>query len=464
MSGFQALMAAIPSPVAAVEAVAGDVRIRRGVASAINEIFVRPGGNDETGLGTLALPFASVQRGLDAFRRFPQRQGENVLDLTGMGVVNLSQSLHVPAVFSGQPPRSDPSPRYPEFTQLAPVTIRAQPTTMTSILAGAVVSDTADAATNTRTLTVSGTPFTPSAFVGKMLIGAGIGEFTKVIANTSNTITYQAFFAYTPTIRVCQASCTLRLNDEFSYDTTLVMRGVGCAVYLQGVDLEHANPDAFAYALELGDLPEVLISHSSVRGAIVHAGVSSGIFIGSQVLGGNWLVTGSAPSIFRCLFSGVTMLEHDAIGGVGQVYYLYSWFQGCSSIGHGGNNEAHSAYEMANCEVRNGTGNGVVYGGGARCSVRNSRVQGCVGDAIRASGPGRIDVVGVVGTGNGGAGVRLEADSGCRATVTASTTVAGASDILVGANAARTWTHFRGSAPVGREIDAADPSTRLTQP
>lgn len=463
MSGASARIASIPTPIPPEGIYANDLK-QQGAASGIREIFVRPAplGHDGLGDGSIEKPFLTPKRAFEDLTRFPPEIGEQVIDMTGLGVVNLAETLAVPAVFSGEPRRNDPAPRYPEFTTVTAVTLRAQPTTVTTI--PSVVSDVADPVTGTRTLTVSGTPFTPGAHVGRLLIGAGLGEWAVIKANSSNTITYQAFFAYTLPARVCVESCELKIADPDSYDPTLVVRNVGCPVTIQGIKISHANPDGFAYALEVRNVPELFLSHGTVRGCVLGAGVSSFSLIGVHVNGGNWLVTGSAPSVFRCLFSDVFMLEHDAIGGVGQTFYLFSSFLRCTALGHGGNGEANLAYEFSNCEIENGLADGVYYRGGQRCSVRYTRISGCAGDGVQGEGPGRIDLISVIGTGNGGVGLKLDADSGCRSAVDAATTVAGTGGgMKVGANLARTWDHFRNTSPVRREIDLADPSTRVTQ-
>ena len=181
-------------------------------------IYARLSGSDETGDGSLANPFRTLQR---AIRNVPSHIPAGTIyrvDITGIGLEQLPTEYVFP-VFVG----AESSPGQFDFTQrffhlFTSVNVQADPQLFTPasgpnvIAAGATI---VDPNTDLIAINVPGAGWTPGNLVGKFAIGAGVATQHSVIwQNTNDTIFLTRTSTPTFPIQIMEPSAQLQADKR----------------------------------------------------------------------------------------------------------------------------------------------------------------------------------------------------------------------------------------------------------
>lgn len=417
--------------------------------NAIRTIYVRLGGSDSSGNGSLASPYATVARALEDLYNTAYRLAQ-IIDCTGIGTQLLTSTLTIPPVAaSGGPTLVDPTAPLSFFQFVCPVVIRAVPTVMATIRAGAYTVGILQAQgggnslSNLAVVTVTQNPgWTVNQWRRSFCYIPSLNSAGVIIANAANTLTVlldAGFgFAGTPQFQILQTSAELRMNMN-NPPATLNALGVGTGVSLQGLRISRAALGTpIENAVGVGELNDFRIEMCDIDGVTYAGIIATNPVLESSVIRGdaNGPAGTNSYDAFACATDAIgslfdaCALNQEADGGY-DMLALWCAFVGCNAVGHTTGTFPSYRYNLNNCLILNGVENGVQFLGGNPCVLSACEISGCAGDAIHASKRGSLDVTAVNGTGNTGTGVYL--DRGSDVLIDATTSVVGASQITYGA-------------------------------
>ena len=427
----------------------------------ITTIYVRPTGSDATGDGTLANPYRTVAYASQQLTRYAD-QLYQIIDCTGIGTETLTSTLHIPPVVSSSHVIADPSPVYGGFGVVAAVTIRAVPATVVTIVPGFTVNPSTT--TGLAEIVVLGAGWTVNEHKGRKLYWGG-AVLSTIYANTADTLyvcTDANFISNADPVYIVEETAELRLTGASSTAATLQIMGTQASVALLGLKVTRATPASYSnQSLEVAQIEDFLAYGCTFEGVSFYGAIAT-----NPLLSGCWLKAPSTFEAFNLFGSGFSAVDTfwDAITcdwntqGSFPVYVLTSVYDGCNAVGHATTSLPAINYQFIQTLIRNGTEEGVRYRCGLPCLLSSVRIENCVGDGINAASPGRLDLAGVTGSGNGGYG--LQATRGANVDVDAGVTVTGTSgDLKVGGLAVRTWADFRTNPPLQRQADFFNAAT-----
>lgn len=478
-------------------------------------VAVRHGGSDTNGVVSgpafdnsgravaTAAPFATVQAALSAAFNALNDQQQLFIDLSTMTgadkiVINSASTIlrMLPCMdnLGGNNQPSNALLLNPYFgnvgapTQSIPtegmINFFADPTVLDTIASGEITSTTVDSVTGQKTL-VTTKSYTSGQYEGKVIYGSGIGE--------------RAFIAS------CSAgpNSQLELTTNGTLTAPLTIADFGCEIQNTGVPafffLEGAASTKFI-------------------GINFNPSTNTNVFnaFHTAYIGGTACRVGAGLQAFRSLFFEPETFFFDgsafsgsggsviAINGTGMrlnncyAKYIdwnarrYSYpqqmglmiFDNCSPVGHGNPNAANNAavdsltavdqsagpFILKRSKIRNGRsyqgfpGYGLYYAGGDNARVENTTINNCADDGVHADG-GRLTLINVQGSGNGGYGVRADKKADVQTDV--NTTVTGTlGDMKSGGKPVRTWSDYRSATPAnsGIQKDEHDVPASFRQP
>ncbi len=460
------------------------------VPAEVFTIYARTTGDDVTGLGTLASPYATMTRAVRDVPSIIAPGVRYVVDITGdTGVSGASPFIEAtPLNYEfpcwKAPEAFDDQTSDPDFPTFKAVSIQATPKLMGSIsVADATITTPGD-------LDVGGFPASGVTAINAAGVPAGY-SFDPITGNLTLHLT------------VARASWAAdALKGKFLTDVDATLAGNAVILGSTNTSLTFGNSVAPAAGVLLIKEPSAWLQVSSNvtpnsnRGGLNAYNIDSIAFNGLKVtitagnFGLSWVGTGfctaqlcelQAPNFssynmnqcheFACWiygarvrFQGANSLQRSLVNAVpvfnvfapAQLHIRHSLVDGCGVI-----NAARSIFAGAGMSlvpadllfveqstIRNGTSHGIQFNGG-RARLFAADIYNNAGNGLLAgSGPGYAEILscGTSGADNGAAGVR--ATDGLVVKVDAATSGAanpltGATgDMIIGGGAARTWANF----------------------
>lgn len=419
-------------------------------------IYARTSGNDDTGDGTLANPYATFVR---AMKDVPLNQAADeqyVVDITGL----------TEEVNGFEMPAFQPASRGFEFDLTGTditgikgaVTIYAEPQTEATIASGEISAQNADSNTGMYTV-VTTNSYTPDEFKGMFIAGSGPWEWAIISGNTATDIETTADTTFTAPITIMSPGATLQNSTNFD---PVIRQFVG-DMAITGIHFKQTyHAAARGYEAVWG-------KHFNWMNACWFDGFEHRdgtiapnfcYFTKRVWSGGPWF----GP--YHCVFDTATFTPMRSASPSGLIGFLNCYFLGCDSAGTAQNDEVEISpglqLQLDKCQVRNATKAGVFLSGGS-LTMNNTNIEGSTEAAVRIIRNAIVWLDSVKGSGNTGGGLLVE--DGAQVIVNAATDVnAGeAPEVTVGANAAVTWATFRSSGPPYNEVDATVQLARLVQ-
>jgi hypothetical protein len=438
--------------------------------------YARSSGNDATGDGSLATPYASLTRCLkDIPRSMPIPKGRYyIIDITGItesveGGVSL---VGFTAEEIGEP-IYDPAFPY-EYQWSAPIYIYAAPALATGdpakdeIAAGEIVSQNHDADTDLLDI-VTNKSWVGINYADMLLTDDSGNGLYPIIRNDPTTLWVATRSTLHPPLRIVKPSATIQ-NTTVDTGAPALDLAADVPVSVVGVDLK--RPDGwYGYSLRLAGPGGNLIA--GVRcyngGIYVEEGRRGGYYEGHEIYG--------------------LVLDHNRVGRIwesrfaGQVY-AYSLlvhhgavlFRGDYGSGFVGPvnimGVAFDIVEIGRVNDYDPSLDGFLYL--AQFLMYTPSLVGGPACSLNLRGVGVLEKgfwIGTFDTPNGfptidggrftindfkGATVKaygLQVKNGGVVKVNAGTTISGTNDMKVGNRAARSWADFRANAPLKNELD-----------
>src|SRR5579862_2534740 len=430
-------------------------------------IYVRTGGNDSTGNGSLAKPYATIPR---ALQDVPTVSDGNLytLDITGI-TATLSEELFINNLKG--PHHTIPGPNG-VFDIRCDLNFFASLSLLATLNPAATVS--VDSVTGILTVTGVTQTWTVNQWVGKFLVDSTGGSGGVICSNTATSLKVEAPNSLVGQlfIKDTGASITIAPNQPLFIDTLSI--GSNISVSFQGVHLTN-DPTNSGQGLVITNTAELHSLFCHLEGFTCSASVIQDIratYLSdpSYAPGCDFACSSIQEITFiYCLFDGT-------LGGgrFNNTSIAASWFNcaflNCHSVGSDDGSESddfrYFSWIIFNCDFLSTTnGIGIAYFGGNSALVTNTRIENA-GTAIFCKNPGRIYLQNVVGSVGNTIGVSVV--NGCRVEVgdgisRPTPTVTGTNgDFKVGLLPPRSWSSLLSGHPTNQEYDISGDGSRLS--
>ncbi len=406
-------------------------------------IYANATGSDVTGNGTAAQPYGTFARAILDVPQVINSGYRYVVDITGLGVELLPQDWTTPPVVADSDGWIDPAPIQPYLIRTAPLVIRALPQlalpgtdAIISPADAAVVSTVGPDLCSITISTGRGT-WAAGALKGKQIVRTVGGSAatcciydssatTLFLCNTASALnggTGPLVLAPGETINIVEPSATLTAPPSPKGDP--ITWSMTAGVCFQGIKFVCTVPDSDNGSINLnGALVAPFFELCDIDGAdfVMSGGVQVGLFSTTMRDYCNAFSTQLTPR--RSYWDIPEGLYFD--GGVNQ--FRTTVFEVGSSINSAGAGVAGPAPAIAiaflNCWFLGAPGDAITMLSPTSLDMTTCQIDDSAGNAITASGPCRVALTGVTGTGNAGFGVQT--DDGAHVQVDAATTVIGA--------------------------------------
>jgi hypothetical protein len=409
-------------------------------AMSLVTIYARTTGSDTTGDGrTIATAYRTFQRAIRDVPSIVPPGNFYVVDITDLGDEVLPTNYELPRWINSHAFTLDFSD--PFFFIRTGVNIRAdfKPaaslTPAQAVIAGAPVitsNPTTGIVSIQDPTKVGPNAWIPGALKGLEAVGAiGPFESSVIYGNTTDTIFVTTIFAPTVPIRIMEQSARLlTTTDLFGFAGGITVAHQD-GLTINGIRIEATVPGAFASIQVFGGttwffgcwIVDGFFDDPVRQNDLEFCNLVGPEFTGPTTLFGNRIEAMSlifrAQLLFMCVDGNVL----DACGPI----EIYDGSQGIATAG--GLLLLHNAL-ILNSSVF--SGDGVIQHGG-NTLARDVEVSGATGNAFVFTGPGFHQLENVVGTGNGGVGIKI--DNGAQVQKDPATTVTGAADFQIGAAA-----------------------------
>jgi hypothetical protein len=448
-------------------------------AVGVNTIYARMTGNDDTGDGTLAAPFRTMQRAVREVPMVVPPGQRYVVDASGIAGVKFTETLPEdyalpPFTVAETIDFNFDSIDSPYFPLLTGITIQATPQIMVlspttdATFVGADGVWTSDPVTQLRifTLNVARASWGANALKGKFAIGSGSNiDHCTIYESDTTYIKISHTVALTGPVRIMEPSAELTGSGNANLAKgALNAMNIGSfglfgikIISSQGWDL---NADGCGVcAVDLCDLesPSIVCSTGSGTPNRVFA---SWIHTGLPYLGSN----------LRLQRGLISDTGGDAIFGVAPTMPNYRRMVIDAPAGnievfnHNYESAVTPLLKMRQTLLRNGLADGFVFHGSV-ATMERVDIYGFAGDGISCNtGSGYLSLSNVRTTGavNGGVGVNVQDGMVVRVDSLTSAAAPGTElrgtggDMVVGGGAARLWTDFVSGAsgrPALNELD-----------
>lgn len=403
-------------------------------------IVARTTGDDVTGEGTLANPFRTFARAIQAVPTIIPDGERWFVDITGLGVELLPPEFQVPAFFSNGPAFAiDLTPVFDAFFFQSKVNIFALPSVVATITPAQVVSQVADPTTGLRTVTVT-LIFAVNQHQGRFLYEPGTGIMAPISENGVSTLTLATTSAFPllTSLQIIEPSVELRGTDIGTFSPGLNMEGIVASINWNGIKFRHADPNTFVASVAMSFCDVVNFIGCDMDGLSAFSGLQSEFMASCTVRNRFFELRGNASGIVNTAFINTpfTQIGPDGDRGVLQTFALR--LLGTSGFGHTFANRSETfSWLVFSGHWKNSVGKAIQYLGGAHCTIDGALIEGSTSDALFAAGPGLIRYVNIAGAGNTGFGANVR--NGCQLQGVTTNTVTGAGQVKVGVAAAGTW-------------------------
>lgn len=431
-------------------------------------IFANAGGSDATGTGTALNPYRTLRRALLDVPQFIFNEIW-IIDITGLGTESSTTPIRI-ARYSADAFSFDFAPLFPAFFSLAPLVIRATPTTFDTITAGDITSQTAEPTTGL--ITINTTKFYAlNALRGKHIVDT-FGSEAVIASNTAgpaSSLEITLTFPMTAPILIVDPSAVIENTGTDFVNPAVTIEGGTANIVMAGISVVNTLfGGTFDAPLQIIASPSqsIFFQLADIPGAAIFG--PGGVF--NPSMGGiywdgtaEWDVRGTSLNLGASFFDGTVGgqgISLDGCGpGDGPVFWFGNIFDGLPALGRAssGNGDIDPiSLFLSNCIVRNGSDVGVLATSVlAAVRLRDVDIHSCASDGISARGG--FVTLGVVtsnGGANGGVGLRLE--NGATGRTAGVATITGAvGDFKVGGNAASAGGGAGWAAFPGNETDLA---------
>ena len=394
--------------------------------------YARPGGSDYA-FGDLANPLETLDGVARRIETSLYGNRRHQIDVTGLS--DSREVLHglVTPRTAGRD-SFNLAPAHPTFLVETPWMLRA---VMPTVLAIPTYSVTTEAVHDMVAITVPGATWTTDQWAGFMLGGSGLFEGGAIDRNSGDTLWVAYAGPLTGPLAIWDYGASLEYGTSdplSSFQPALDLHSYGMSL-VQGIRFSTLGTGA-AVRVEARGGGFLYLSNCRFDGGLQLRGPGSVIMDSCYVNGLLGFDNGVEVSMRRSAVYDALAVSHGA-----NVYYLNNRIRASGPVGHGGTGSFVGTFEVQECEILDGTGNGVEYTGGPRSSVRDTVISGCNGDAVFATNPGKLFLSDVQGSGNGGYG--LQALDGVQVKAVGGTGVSGdLGEVKAGGLLVDTWANL----------------------
>jgi hypothetical protein len=429
-------------------------------------INVRPGGDDVNGDGSLGNPYATLLRALQDVPMAIKEDTTYAIDMTGMGLVTVSNSIDLSNYIGDSYPHYDYTNNWRAYH--GALTIQAEPTVIDTIEASDVTGVVTDPDSTLKTLQTTKS-WAPGSLKGLIAIGPS-GSFTSIAIADNTATDIKLCTRYTPSypLQIVEPSCEL-VADSSAYQIFSIWNNK-CSIAFCGIKLTgYSNAWGNSFTTFGGN--EYISGYGAFFSAFRVGGYATSNngtmrMVGCAIVGDGSQQSGwksAWDDFYNCYFEAV---RRDEVGYHEPTFNEIQQaciMDGCDpfGIGYAYNDIFTGAFVIYKCEIRNGLNDGVqALSCGFASMLKDVLIENCVGDAVYARGPVYLDLADVGGSGNGGIGVKLT--NGATAYHRWGTDVTGAGgDYQVGSNPAAAgggagWAAFAGPG-FENDLGAIDP-------
>jgi hypothetical protein len=436
-------------------------------AQTVHTINVRLGGSDEAGDGSVGNPYATLKRALLDVPMIIKSDVTYAIDLTGMGVVPIDDSIYLGGYLGDGYTRYDYANNWRAYG--GSLNFQSEPIVLDTIDAGDVTGIVTDPDSTLKTYQTSKS-WTPSAFKGAIALGPdGSFQAFAIADNTGSDLKICTRYNLSYPFQIVVPSAELQWaggtyvpinlwNNKASIGFSCLKLTGRPNTWGAGVESYGGNEHIQFWACQL----------SAYRaGAFPYNADGLTQFYGTSLLGDGlqfcgW--KGNFKNFYGCFFDD---LQRDETGYHDPTFNEI--FQACIinncdpwGIGHGYNDCFAGGFSIYKCEILNAKSVAVQALNVDPSILKDVLINNAASHAVYARGPTYLDLADVAGSGNGGLGVKLT--NGAQIYHRWGTDVTGAGgDYQVGSNPAAAgggagWAAFTG---VGFENDLAAPDPQL---
>jgi hypothetical protein len=419
-------------------------------------VYARLTGDDSNGTGTLENPYRTFIKCMEHVSSVTNNV-RWVIDITGIGTETYTEKYHLPIFRSNIDPALDISPPVDEeFVSLASLNIFATPTDVETV---SVTSSSTNATTSMKEYTDSSKSWAADAYKGMFAQGANQFEFGTIYGNTSDTIQVASSVALASPITIVQPSAVLKFgpaSDPFA-EGAFAIHGAPSSIAFGGIGFDRNSSSGGAFVLHHTGNSSFILCDFKGGFHIRYGGYTT---MDACHIDNSYAQDGSAVVLRQSFLHDIATFSVHGDGGMGLDYWLGNRFENMSALGHGGNAEGNLGFTYEKCSVVSGTGVGIDYNGGSAARIVSCEILDCASHGVEATGPGRLSLSNVDGTGNASYGVRV--NNGSQVSVTSTTAITGDSgDFKVGVLADGDWTSF--NAGFRNQIDTTATSGTLAR-
>jgi hypothetical protein len=392
--------------------------------------YVRSATGDDANDGlTPATAWQTLNKGLGFLAGFSTNR-RKTLDVSD-STFSATEQLNFPALFGGVDADlsfAGSGPNNFFFRTIGQ--IRAEQSLQQALT---VTNVTPDATTGLPTLTVSQV-LVPNAHVGQFVIGAGLAEYGVVVTNDANTLLVaSASNVFTAPVGAYLPSTTFTFGDAANFFQQATYINMFAHFTVQGISFLANGANQTALTV-LPSMPWNM-QLCQLQGLTVLGGSQLGTMDACYIT--RRYGQDGASMICRSSFFDAVTFENHGDGASGLDAYISCFFDGCNPV-LAGNFESRMGVQMQDCEIANGTAEGILVRGANVNRIEDTRIRDCATDGIIVDAPVRLRVDNVVGTNNGGFGARLQ--NGAQVEVLNGPTLTGASgQVSLGGTGATTW-------------------------
>lgn len=299
-----------------------------------------------------------------------------------------------------------------------------------------ITGSVADPTTLRRTITVAEN-LTAGAHVGRLLLGSGLGEWTRIVSNTLHDIVCTTSVdpaTFTAPVTIYEEGAIIRSGDPAEvFEQAAYLMNLS-EWQFTGIAFE-STADSKSDALSVYANAPLTFWMCKFAGLTMWNGPGNIIAEACDVHDHFWGHNGAECQWANSLFRSTAPRFHGSSpSGTNS-------FTDCTMVGLGeavgfGNVASRWSAHLDRCDVSGSAGDGVRFSFG-NSRITNSNVHNNGKDAVYAEKHAWVDMNTVIGAAN--AGVGLRAESGAQVDANACTVTGGGGDIILGAAGVIAW-------------------------
>lgn len=288
----------------------------------------------------------------------------------------------------------------------------------------------------------------PNEHLRRSVVGQSPFECGSIVANTADTLLISYAGPLTGPVEILAPGARLGFGTaasgpEFNPGLTIAAR---CRSWWQWIDFSTPAGNAATSLMIRGGGGKTSLMGCAIDGIDMRAGADvdvDGCFIGRSW---SFNTVSHGTQMRRCAFIDANAASHD-----GSYFMLNNRFRRCGPLGTGGTGAYAGTTSIEGCEHIDGTGNGYEAQGQGRHTLRRTFIGSAAGNGIEITGPVRVVLDDVQGSGSAGHGLRVR--HGAQAERRNGTAISGlAGEIDAGSGGTMAWA----DVPIS-DVSGADP-------